>query len=267
MDTNKIALDLHPGAVDPRVTVANYISVAHAGYPRHDVANPELVLVVEGRLQAEDPDHARTLLGPGDVVYLRPHKPCDLLKQSRELVISCIHFDLHPVRRYAQGGYRMMPEEPWVVRTGRDWVLVDLFRRCAAEFAGYHPRREALLSCMMKEIWLRLMGTLDEAAHPGGRMGEMMRFLRARLDHPVGRADLARAFDLTPEHVNHLFKTQLGLTPTRFLNRERVLAAARMLQAGVRPIHEVAGRVGFDDPLYFSRVFKSVLGFPPSRLR
>ena len=258
---------LHPEKVEPVVTVANYISVEHAGYPRHDVANPELVLVVEGRLQAEDPEHARTLLGPGDVVFLRPHKPCDLLKLSRELVISCIHFDLHPVRRYARGEYAIAPGEPWVVRTGRDWVLVDLFRRCAAEFAGYHPCRTALLSCMMKEIWLRLMGRLDEAAHPAGRMGEMMRFLRSRLDHPVGRADLARAFGLTPEHVNYLFKTQLGLTPTRFLNRERVLAAARMLQAGDRPVHEVAGPAGFADPPYFSTLFKSVLGFPPSRLR
>jgi AraC-like DNA-binding protein len=43
--------------------------------------------------------------------------------------------------------------------------------------------------------------------------------------------------------------------------------ATRMLQAGDLSIQEVAARVGFDDPLYFSRVFKSVLGFPPSRLR
>ena len=81
---------------------------------------------------------------------------------------------------------------------------------------------------------------VGEGPSRGGRVGEMMRFLRARLDQNVGRRDIAEAFNLTPEHVNYLFKQELGLTPTRFLNRERVLKATRLLQEGGLSVKEAA---------------------------
>ena len=257
-----------PDQIDPQLTFSNYQEIAHAGFPGHNVHNPELVLVVDGALQARDPDHEQTRVGPGDVVFLRPGRPCDLMRDSRVLVISCIHFDLLPGRYYAAGDYGMLPQEPWVVRTKGDWVLVDLFRRCAAVFAGYHVYRDSLLTTIFKEIWLRLMGHMQQdEVGPEGRMAAMTRFLRARMTYPVGREDLAREFNISPEHVNYLFKKQLGTTPTRFLNRERVLKAAHLLQEGRSSVQEVAEQVGFDEALDLSRVFKSVLGLPPSRMR
>jgi AraC-like DNA-binding protein len=90
-------------------------------------------------------------------------------------------------------------------------------------------------------------------------MKGMVAHLRAHLDRKITRRSLAREFGITPEHVNALFKKQLGVTPTQFIHRERMQLAYRYLRDEGASVKEVATRVGFDDPFYFSRVFKRVM--------
>lgn len=272
MDRNK-KIYVAPEDTVPVVTVANYISVASNGWPRHSVVDPELVLVVQGEFTAEDPDHALTPLGAGDVLFIRPNHPCDLLrKDSSAAVISCIHFELIDGLHYQNGDYEITPVEPWVIATRGNWSMIELFRRSAAEFTGYSPFRRELLGTMLREIWLRLMaiemtsGREKKRVNPGRRMEEMLSFLRGRLKKGVTRHELAREFSLTPEHVNYLFRRELGLTPTAFLNRERCLRGAQLLAEGRQNVSQVALEVGFQDPLYFSRTFKKMMGFPPGQL-
>jgi len=93
----------------------------------------------------------------------------------------------------------------------------------------------------------------------------MVEWLRARLAEPVSRRDLAGAFFLTPEHVNALFRKELGISPTQFLHRERVLLAHRLMQSEGLSAKEAAARAGFCDQFYFSKVFRKMMGVPPSR--
>ena len=43
--------------------------------------------------------------------------------------------------------------------------------------------------------------------------------------------------------------------------------ACRLLAAGSLPVRQVAAAVGYEDPFYFSRVFKSVVQVSPSEYR
>ncbi|MHC4871735.1 MAG: helix-turn-helix domain-containing protein [Planctomycetota bacterium] len=269
MDRNKISC-ISPDKVTPAVLHVNYVNVLHSGWPGHNVPDPELVIVIEGNLTAEDEDHPKTTLSAGDAVFLRPGKPCDLLRTGNiPLVISCMHFELSAGLQYDSGAYKILPEEPWVIHTQGHWEIIELFRRLNSEFKSYHPYRRELLSTLAKELWIRLMAINQNhkaEKQRSLRLEAMVAFIRSNIKKGVTRYDLANEFDLTPEYINNLFRKELNLTPTAVLNRERVLTAARMLSEGRLSVTEAAKEVGFSDQFYFSRVFKKEFGFPPSRM-
>jgi two-component system response regulator YesN len=54
------------------------------------------------------------------------------------------------------------------------------------------------------------------------------------------------------------------MTCNEFIARRRMLEARRLLDRGDLLVKEVAYRVGFGDPNYFSRRFKSFVGISPT---
>ncbi len=57
-----------------------------------------------------------------------------------------------------------------------------------------------------------------------------------------------------------------GQTVHDFIRTVRLKRAAQLLESGQLPVAEVAYRVGFNDPQYFSRCFKKQFGKPPSKI-
>lgn len=64
-------------------------------------------------------------------------------------------------------------------------------------------------------------------------------------------------------YFNAMFRNWAGVSPVEYRNRLRVSHARSILQSGSVSIAETAALVGFDDPFYFSRIFKSITGISP----
>jgi len=276
MDVRKIgarcALALKPTAVQPAVHYANYQRVppAQTWGPR-TIPDLELILVVEGRFEYAEAGRAPFLARMGEVIAIPPHvtHTVGVTEGCLHARFSCIHAELLPDRTWGAGQYQPDPLPPPVTDTRMDPVLHDLFQRCAVEFERFHPYREPLLRGIVREIWLRLAGYWQrpEGRRPTRRTAAMVDFVRANLQRPLSRRDLARHAHLTPEHINALFRLELGTTPGAFIQRERVRLAYRLLSDEGLSVKETAERTGFADPFHFSRVFKRLTGQPPSRLR
>lgn len=69
----------------------------------------------------------------------------------------------------------------------------------------------------------------------------------------------------TPQHTNRLFKQILGVTPLKYLMQLRMNKAAALLAENVLAIHAIGQQVGFDDPYYFSRMFRQYHGQSPQQ--
>ena len=70
--------------------------------------------------------------------------------------------------------------------------------------------------------------------------------------------------DLSVSYFRKLFQRQMGCSPQAHLTRRRMEAARYALHTSSRSIKQIAGDVGYDDPLYFSRVYARHWGHPPS---
>ena len=74
---------------------------------------------------------------------------------------------------------------------------------------------------------------------------------------------MAKRLGVGYRQFRRLFQEATGLAPHQYLLNLRLNHAKRLL--GTIPVTEVAARVGFTDPLYFSRIFKRKVGVAPTR--
>ena len=99
------------------------------------------------------------------------------------------------------------------------------------------------------------------------------RLLRARdaMDRsyaePLDVPTLARIAHVSEAHFIRSFRAAFGETPNRYLQRRRVERAMWLLRSTDRTVTDICMDVGFSSLGTFSRVFRDIVGEPPSTYR
>ena len=83
----------------------------------------------------------------------------------------------------------------------------------------------------------------------------------------VSIAELAEACRLSRGYFIHAFRETTGMTPYRWLLRERINRARTLLLETDASLSEVAISCGFSDQSHFTRVFTNVVGTTPGLWR
>ncbi|WP_028610757.1 helix-turn-helix domain-containing protein [Paenibacillus harenae] len=78
---------------------------------------------------------------------------------------------------------------------------------------------------------------------------------------------VAQKVYMTPTYLSLLFKTNTGKTFIEHLTDIRINKAKEMLRSTHYKNYEVAEKVGYQDPRYFSQIFKKKVGLSPSEYR
>jgi transcriptional regulator GlxA family with amidase domain len=99
------------------------------------------------------------------------------------------------------------------------------------------------------------------------KVEESIAYMMRHLDEPLQVATLAARANVSPSHFFALFKRRVGCAPIDYFIRLRMRHACRLLDETVMSVKEVAATLGYDDPFYFSRIFKSVNQVAPSEYR
>ncbi len=92
-------------------------------------------------------------------------------------------------------------------------------------------------------------------------------YMMRHLDQPLQVATLAAQAKVSPSHYFALFKRRTGHAPIDFFIHLRMHRACELLDSTWLRVKEVAAALGYDDPFYFSRIFKSVNRIAPSEYR
>jgi two-component system response regulator YesN len=83
----------------------------------------------------------------------------------------------------------------------------------------------------------------------------------------ISLEDLARREYLSASYFSRAFTEIVGISFTDYLKAERIRRAQALLLTTGKGIAEIAAMVGYQDPNYFSRVFKLVTGKSPQQYR
>ncbi len=124
-------------------------------------------------------------------------------------------------------------------------------------------------------IAIRLLGSL--VSHVKNRhfkntplevsMEDAKFIMRENLDKDLDFKELAANINLGYSYFRKMFKKHTGVSPGQYHLHLRLMRAKELLLATDMPIKEVAYETGFESIHYFSRLFKSKIGIPPSEVR
>lgn len=202
------------------------------------------------------------------------HQACE-----REMIVQWVHFT--PESFYLHRRLNRIREVvAWPLRDLR-WLVPD-FSRLGEIFENPDSDRSSLrcdppidLICRFEAILMYLVADLLRADRGAGRSeGPGMPRLKSAIDfmdanylsNPALR-HVAGSSHMAANSFHRLFKREMGITPFHYMERKRLDEARRLLGDGRLSVKEVAGLSGYENPLYFSRVFRRHFGLPPSDFR
>jgi AraC-like DNA-binding protein len=80
-------------------------------------------------------------------------------------------------------------------------------------------------------------------------------------------AELAQSVNLSAWRLCHIFKSDVGMPPIRYLKLLRMERAKQLLETSFLTVKEIAFRVGLNDESHFVRDFKATYGSTPTSYR
>ncbi len=110
---------------------------------------------------------------------------------------------------------------------------------------------------------------LQSGATPSARLrvSSSIEKLRSDWSHLHRIEELAIQAGVSVSHYSTLFKNETGFSPIDFLIRQRIQHAARLLATTQESIASVSASTGYEEPYYFSRSFRKIMGCSPRAYR
>ncbi|MCZ8522270.1 MULTISPECIES: response regulator transcription factor [Paenibacillus] len=96
---------------------------------------------------------------------------------------------------------------------------------------------------------------------------KMMAYVDENYMEPCSLAEIAEKFHLSGTYFSKLFKRETGDTFTNYVTRVRMEKAKLLLSNTEMKIFEVAAAIGYDDPNYFTNVFRTTQKISPTEFR
>jgi AraC family transcriptional regulator, arabinose operon regulatory protein len=208
---------------------------------------------------------------PGELLFLPPRERHVYSADPRSpWTIFWVHFRGLRSDDYLES-LRVSPSRP-VLSVDDPMVLFDAFEDTFRH--AIHGFSDAAMTGL-STAFARLLGLARvHQRTPGSRsrlaenrLFKVLAMMREDLAHPWTLEELARESHLSVPHFTELCRRQTGLPPLGLLIRLRLQTAMELLQRGSHNVSEAAEAVGYEDPFYFSRLFRKHMGVAPSTCR
>ncbi|HHW67644.1 MAG TPA: AraC family transcriptional regulator [Epulopiscium sp.] len=93
-----------------------------------------------------------------------------------------------------------------------------------------------------------------------------MQYISLNYDH-IKVSDIAKYIGINRSYLTHIFKKNLNISPQKYLLNYRLKKAAELIRTTNMSIQDIAVKVGYENPLTFSKMFKQVYGVSPKHYR
>ena len=165
----------------------------------------------------------------------------------------------------------LLPEKP-IYHVGYSFVIESLYKRAyeiAMEEAAYSQQTLAGIVNYL----IGTMYSLERNIELGKNQMQVDMINRARLrireslETDVTIQQIADEQGVSYSNFRKLFKEYTGLSPATYQQELRLLRAKELLTTTELSIKEIAYRLNFESPDYFSAKFKAKIGLKPSDIR
>ncbi len=139
-----------------------------------------------------------------------------------------------------------------------------MLKRLMGKITSSHHYHTLTLELEMRKLLNTALKQGDTSEHQ--LLDVVCSYIKKHLSTPITLDELAAYFDKKPAQLSHLFYKNLGIRPIEYLIRQRLEKATELLKQGYS-VQLAASKVGYDDALYFSRLYKKYYHIRPSEVK
>ncbi len=92
-------------------------------------------------------------------------------------------------------------------------------------------------------------------------------FINMNISKQIRLVDVAKYVDLTPNYFSSIFKKEMKISFTEYINEKRIKESKRLLEYTDYTILQISNAVGFKNQNYFTTIFRKVTGSTPKQYR
>lgn len=231
----------------------------------------ELHYVLEGNPifhigQREEQLHTK----PGDLVIVNSNKLHVGFCNGKRVRVLVTIFDLADFSKELKGqGFVFQSLVQGDTSVGK--FMDALWEECCQEQIGYQLGRKGILMQLVTYL-IRNYATEQLDKRESVRRKKQLQLLSTTIKYveehyaeTISTSQLAQLVSLSESRFNHLFKENMGVSPTQYINGVRLQKAMMLLQRGEITVSEVSAAVGFGDYNYFGRMFRRYFGCTPKQ--
>lgn len=273
-------------------SIGSYVHDAETAEHSHDFV--ELVYLVEGK--AEHVFEGQSYpVGAGDVFIINPGEVHSYRTKpgQRIEIINCLFMPelLHEAMLRELGVSRSMDYfyvHPFLdvrerfhhrlnVSGAKAAEVFTLLKAMIAEWEKRRPGYTTIIRLQLLQLLIVLSRLYAEGLtgvarkEPSKERTILIRringFLERHYDQKLAVPDLCSFFHISNRQLNRIFKQETGLTVTERIHQIRIERAKQYLLDGNDKVIEVAHRVGYEDPSFFTQLFRRKVGCSPGEYR
>lgn len=158
-----------------------------------------------------------------------------------------------------------------VLHTGISPSYSERFLSIIRELQVPRPCHRELSALYLQELFLLLKRQRKEAglkkSEMQKEMDELIHFFHENLSSSIHIGECAKALHMSTSWLIRSFRQYTGLSPGQYLTSIRIKKAGELLESTSLRLGEIGAIIGYDNPLYFSRIFKKQTGLSPSEYR
>lgn len=209
-------------------------------------------------------DGVKYTVEPGDVIYI----PEGSVREAHTFYENPMHSFAFNFNWTPEGSPIALPLEPVMKNciTNEIRGYIKQFTQVwMSKEPGYIMQARAIFMLIIHKL---LMISSRKRFHlqTDLRVQKVLDYVNEHYPDNLELSGIAAIYNLNPVYFGKLFKSNTGYSFKEYLNLIRINNAEMLLSTGGFSVTEVAERCGFKDVSYFSNVFKSIKGYPPSNV-
>lgn len=220
-----------------------------------------------------------TALLPGMVVYSSPGNDIHFLSSRQDplhFYSVMFHFALvrweggnRPLLQEGNEGHKL-PLQPFSTlrhANASTVILRHMHTSWKSKKVGYEWKVNLAFKNLLSELISQQIRSKGDEEVALEQVNKVIAFVNERYHEKLDRKAMAEYVSLSHSYLSLLFKKYTGWSPVQYLIKIRMDKAKELLRDSRKSIGEIAGEVGYADPLYFSRVFTQHTGLSPKAYR
>lgn len=207
-----------------------------------------------------------TIVSKGNMVLFKPGEPQVYRYYAADKTeVYWVHFTGSHVEEYIK--YYELPGDNHVFFTGASPDYPWIFNQIISELQVQRVNYEEMLRILLHHIFITINRYIKECKQvkhgPVYDIERAARYFKENYNSEISIERYAIDHLMSVNKFINTFKNIMKVTPMQYIISLRISAAKVYFDSTNKNVTEVADAVGYDNPLYFSRVFKKHTGFSP----